>query len=39
MLASSIIPALIPKKKGSGIPDNFFCRNKYPELFNKKNIL
>ena len=21
---STIIPALIPKKKGSGIPDNFF---------------
>ena len=30
MLASSIIPALIPKKRGSGISDknNFFCRNK-----------
>ena len=30
MLASTIIPALIPKKKGSGIPNknNFFCRNK-----------
>ena len=24
MLASTIIPALIPKKNGSGIPDNFF---------------
>ena len=31
MLASTIIPALIPKKKGSGISNNendFFCRNK-----------
>ena len=26
MLASTIIPALIPKKKGSGIPDNFFLK-------------
>ena len=24
MLASTIIPALIPKKRGSGIPNNFF---------------
>ena len=42
MLASTIIPALIPKKKGSGISNNknnFFeqIKNKYPELFNKKN--
>ena len=41
MLASTIIPALIPKKRGSGIPDkNFFfeqIKNKYPELFNKSN--
>ena len=38
MLASTIIPALIPKK-GKGISDNFFERikNKYPELFDKKN--
>ena len=30
MLASTIIPALIPKKKGSGIlnKNDFFCRNK-----------
>ena len=30
MLASTIIPAFIPKKKGSGISNknNFFCRNK-----------
>ena len=28
MLASTIILALIPKKKGSGNKDNFFCRNK-----------
>ena len=30
MLVSSIIPALIPKKKGSGISNknDFFCRNK-----------
>ena len=26
MLASTIIPALIPKKKGSGISDNFFLQ-------------
>ena len=43
MLASTIIPALIPKKKGKGIPNrnNFFeqIKNKYPELFNKKIIL
>ena len=39
MLASTIIPALIPKKKGSGIPNDFFAeiRNKYPELFKKSN--
>ena len=40
MLASTIIPALIPKK-GSGISNknNFFCRNKnkYPEIFKKMN--
>ena len=38
LIASSIIPALIPKK-GSG--NNFFAeiKNKYPELFNKKIIL
>ena len=43
LIASSIIPALIPKKRGSGISDknNFFeqIKNKYPELFNKKIIL
>ena len=37
MLASTIIPALIPKKKGSSISNknNFFeqIKNKYPELF------
>ena len=41
MLASTIILALIPKKRGSGISNknNFFeqIKNKYPELFNKKN--
>ena len=39
MLASTIIPALIPKKKGSGISDNFFeqIKNKYPSLFKKSN--
>ena len=42
MLASTIIPALIPKKKGSGISNknNFFfaeIKNKYPELFEKIN--
>ena len=40
MLASTIIPALIPKKgKGVYNKNNFFeqIRNKYPELFNKKN--
>ena len=41
MLASTIIPALIPKKKGKGVynKNNFFeqIKNKYPELFNKKN--
>ena len=39
MLASTIIPALIPKKKGSGISNknNFFAeiKNKYPELFKE----
>ena len=37
MLASTIIPVLIPKKKGSGIPNNFFVeiKNKYPELSKK----
>ena len=42
MLASTIIPALIPKK-GKGVYNKkiFFeqIRNKYPELFNKKIIL
>ena len=42
LIASTIIPALIPKKKRSGISNKkiFFeqIRNKYPELFNKKNI-
>ena len=39
MLASTIIPALIPKKKGSGNKNNFFeqIRNKYPELFKRIN--
>ena len=42
MLASTIIAALIPKKKGSGISNNknnFFeqIKNKYPELFKKIN--
>ena len=41
MLASTIIPALIPKKKGSGVYNKniFFeqIKNKYPELFNKSN--
>ena len=40
LIASTIIPALIPKKKGSDIPNKniFFekIKNKYPELFNKK---
>ena len=40
MLASTIIPALIPKKEDLVFPkkNNFFeqIRNKYPELFNKK---
>ena len=40
MLASTIIPALIPKK-GKGVYNKniFFeqIKNKYPELFNKKN--
>ena len=37
MLASTIIPALI-LKKGKGV-SNFFAeiKNKYPELFNKRN--
>ena len=42
MLASTIIPALIPKKRGSGIPNknNFFeqIKKKYPELFKNKII-
>ena len=42
MLASTIIPALIPKK-GKGVYNKniFFeqIKNKYPELFNKKIIL
>ena len=41
MLASAIIPALISKKRGSGISNknNFFEQiiNKYPELFKKIN--
>ena len=41
MLASTIIPALIPKKKGSSISNKniFFeqIKNKYPELFKKIN--
>ena len=41
MLASTIIPALIPKKKDSGVynKNNFFeqIKNKYPELFKKIN--
>ena len=41
ILASTIIPALIPKKRGSGISNkfNFFeqIKNKYPELFKKIN--
>ena len=41
LIASSIIPALIPKKRGSGIPNkNYFfaeIKNKYPELFKKSN--
>ena len=41
MLASTIIPALIPKKKGKGVynENDFFAeiKNKYPSLFNKKN--
>ena len=39
MLASTIIPALIPKKgKGVYNKNNFFeqIKNKYPELSNKK---
>ena len=42
MLASTIIPALIPKKgKGVYNKNNFFeqIKNKYAELFNKKIIL
>ena len=42
MLASTIIPSLIPKKKGSGISNkNFFfeqIKNKYPELFKKNKL-
>ena len=40
MLASTIIPALMPKKgKGVSNKNNFFAeiKNKYPELFNKKD--
>ena len=41
MFASTIIPALIPKKKGSDVynKSNFFAeiKNKYPELFKKIN--
>ena len=41
MLASTIIPALISKKKGSGISKKiiFFeqIKNEYPELFIKKS--
>ena len=41
MLTSTIIPALIPKKKGSGVCNKsiFFeqIKNKYPELFKKIN--
>ena len=42
MLASAIIPALIPKKgKGVYKKNNFFeqIRNKYPELFKRINYL
>ena len=42
LIASSIIPALVPKKgKGVYNKNNFFAeiKNKYPELFNKKIIL
>ena len=43
MLANTIIPALIPNKRGSGIPNKniFFAeiKNKYPELFNRKIFL
>ena len=41
MLASNIIPALIPNKKGSGIPNknNFFEQIKnYSELFKKNKL-
>ena len=41
MLASTIIPALIPKKgKGVSNKNIYFeqIKNKYPELFIKKNI-
>ena len=40
LIASSIIPALIPKKgKGVYYKNNFFeqIKNKYPELFKKMN--
>ena len=41
MLASTIIPALIPKKKGSGVYHKKIIseqiKNKYPELFKKIN--
>ena len=40
LIASSIIPALMPKRRGSGISNknNFFLKikNKYPTLFDKK---
>ena len=42
MLASTIIPALIPKKRVWYSKQKYFfeqIKNKYPELFNKKNIL
>ena len=39
MLASTIIPALIPKKKGSSVSnENIFfeqIKNEYPSLFKK----
>ena len=40
MLASTIIPALIPKKEKVFTTKMIFfaeIKNKYPELFNKKN--
>ena len=41
MLASTIIPALIPKKEKVFLTKIIFfadMKNKYPELFNKKII-